>query len=179
MNSNENNSTKLETIDDLVTALSEGERTTYNHLMHSIKFSKNAFEKYSSWSDDCYTRNCIVDTEKFELILICWCKGHKTAIHDHGGEECWVKVIEGKFEETVYKKNELEELVLVRSTIAKQHDVTYMKDFMGFHRLENISKNRSMSLHLYAKPIRTCNMFDETSKTFVSTDLQYDTLSAK
>lgn len=179
MNSNENNSTKLETIDDLVTALSEGERTTYNHLMHSIKFSKNAFEKYSSWSDDCYTRNCIVDTEKFELILICWCKGHKTAIHDHGGEECWVKVIEGKFEETVYKKNELEELVLVRSTIAKQHDVTYMKDFMGFHRLENISKNRSMSLHLYAKPIRTCNMFNETSKTFVSTDLQYDTLSAK
>ena len=175
LNSNEPSSTTIQTIDDLVTALSEGERTTYNHIIHSIKFSKNAFEKYASWSDDCYTRNCIANNEKFELILICWCEGHRTAIHDHGGEECWVKVIDGEFKETVYKQNETEELTLVKSTIAKHHDVTYMKDFMGFHRLENVSKKRSMSLHLYAKPIRSCNMFDETSKTFVSKDLCYNT----
>ncbi len=177
MNFNEHNSTTLQTLDDLITALSEGERTTYNNIIHSIDFPTSVFEKYSSWSDDCYTRNCIVDNEKFELILICWCEGHETPIHDHGGEECWVKVIDGELKETIYRKNESEELTLIKSTISKSNEITYMKDFMGFHRLENIANKKSISLHLYAKPIRKCNVFDETSKTFVSKDLTYNTTS--
>ncbi|AUC84076.1 hypothetical protein CW731_01665 [Polaribacter sp. ALD11] len=177
MNSNEDNTTTPQALSDLITALSEGERTTYNHIIHSTKLNANAFEKYASWSNECYTRNCIVDNEKFELILICWCKGHRTSIHDHGGEECWVKVIEGEFKETIYKQDEVGKLIVFKSTISKPNDITYMKDFMGFHRLENISKKRSMSLHLYAKPIRKCNVFNEVSKTFVSKNLDYDTIA--
>lgn len=173
MNSNEPSSTTLQSLNDLITALSEGERTTYNHIIRSIKFQKNALEEYASWSNECYTRNCIVDNEKFELILICWCEGHRTPIHDHGGEECWVKVIEGEFKETIYKQNEAGELCIVKSLISKPNEITYMKDFMGFHRLENLSKKRSMSLHLYAKPIRKCRTFDEESKTFVNKNLTY------
>ena len=175
MNSNENIPITLQSLDELITALSEEERTKYNHIMHSIKLSADAFDDYCSWSDDCYTRNCIVDTEKFELILICWCEGHRTQIHDHGGEECWVKVIEGEFKEKIYKKNEEGELNMVKSSISKSNEVTYMKDFMGFHRLENLSNKRSMSLHLYAKPIRKCTIFDENLKTFVHKNLGYDT----
>jgi cysteine dioxygenase len=177
LNSNPTNIEKLQSLEELVTALSEGERTTYNHIMHSIKFPENAFDEHSSWSDECYTRNCIVDTEKFELILICWCEGHQTAIHDHGGEECWVKVLEGEFKETIYKQDDTGELKLVKTSISVANQVTYMKDFMGFHRLKNISKKRSMSLHLYAKPIRTCRMFEETLKTFIPKELSYDTIS--
>lgn len=175
MNSNEHTSTALQSIDELITALSEGERTTYNYIIHSLKFANNAFENYTNWSKECYTRNCIVDNDKFELILLCWEQGQFTPIHDHGGEECWVKVIDGEFKETIYKQNEDGVLNVVKSTIAKSNDVSYMKDFMGFHRLENISKKRSMSLHLYAKPIRNCNIFDENSETFVNTELSYDT----
>jgi cysteine dioxygenase len=175
LNSNKNISATLQSLDELITALSEEERSKYNQRIHSIKLSAGDFENYCSWSDDCYTRNCIVDTEKFELILICWCEGHRTQIHDHGGEECWVKVIEGELKETIYKKNKEGELNIVKSSISKANEVTYMKDFMGFHRLENLSKKRSMSLHLYAKPIRKCTIFDENSKTFENKDLSYDT----
>ena len=177
LNFNESTAKTLQTIDDLIKALSEGERTTYNHLIHSTEFKPNAFDTYASFSDDCYTRNSIIDTEKFELILICWCEGHRTAIHDHGGEECWVKVIKGEFKETIYKQDEAGDLNLVKSAISKANEITYMKDFMGFHRLENISNKKSMSLHLYAKPIRRCTIFNETSKTFVSRDLSYYTTS--
>lgn len=175
MNSNENTHIALQSIDDLITALSEEERTNYNHIIHSIKLPSSAFENYCSWSNECYTRNCIIDNEKFELILICWCEGHRTPIHDHGGEECWVKVIEGEFKETIYKQNEAGELNFVKSSISKSNEITYMKDFMGFHRLENLSNKRSISLHLYAKPIRKCKMFDEKSGTFMNKDLVYDT----
>jgi cysteine dioxygenase len=175
LDSNKDSTNTLQTLTDLTTALSEGERTTYNHIIHSIKLQVNDFEDYVSWSNECYTRNCIIDTEKYELILICWCEGHQTSIHDHGGEECWVKVIEGEFKETIYKQNEEGELTIVKSATSKSNEVTYMKDFMGFHRLENISSKKSMSLHLYAKPIRKCNVFDETSRTFVNKDLSYNT----
>ena len=74
------------------------------------------------------------------------------SIHDHGGEECWVKVIEGEFRENIYKEDEAGKLKIIKSAISKANEVTYMKDFMGFHSLENIANKRSMSLHLYAKP---------------------------
>ena len=175
MESKEKNTTILQSLNDLISTLSEGERTTYNHIIHSLQLEPNAFEKYANWSKDCYTRNCIADTEKFELILICWCAGHQTSIHDHGGEECWVKVIEGEFKETLYKQDEVGALKLTKTKFSKKNDVTYMKDFMGFHRLENSANKRSMSLHLYAKPIRSCNVFNEVSKTFVHKELDYDT----
>ena len=89
--------------------------------------------------------NCIVNTEKFELILLCWEQGQITPIHDHGGEECWVKVINGEFRETIYKVNKLGELNVIKTIISQVNEVTYMKDFMGFHSLENVSKKRSMS----------------------------------
>ena len=175
MESKEKNSTILQGLNDLISALSESERTTYNHIIHSLQLEPNAFEKYAYWSNECYTRNCIADTEKFELILICWCEGHQTSIHDHGGEECWVKVIEGEFKETVYKQDEMGALKLTKTKFSKKNEITYMKDFMGFHRLENNANKRSMSLHLYAKPIRSCNVFNEVSKTFVHKELDYDT----
>ena len=175
MESKEKSSTILQGLNDLISALSESERTTYNHIIHSLQLEPNAFEKYAYWSNDCYTRNCIADTEKFELILICWCAGHQTSIHDHGGEECWVKVIEGEFKETVYKQDKMGALKLTKTKFSKKNEITYMKDFMGFHRLENSANKRSMSLHLYAKPIRSCNVFNEVSKTFVHKELDYDT----
>ncbi len=175
MNFNDNTSLVLQSLDALILALSEEKTERFNAIIHSVELSIDDFKKYSSWSNDCYTRNCIIDNDKFELILICWCEGHQTPIHDHGGEECWVKVIEGEFKETIYKKDEVGELISVKSSISKANEVTYMKDFMGFHRLENIANKRSMSLHLYAKPIRNCNIFDEHSKTFVNKNMFYDT----
>jgi cysteine dioxygenase len=177
VNSKKDSTSELKTLNDLITALSEGERTTYNNIIHSIIFQENTFENYASWSNDCYTRNCIVNNDNFEIILICWCEGHVTPIHDHDGEECWVKVINGEFKETIYKEDDKGELNILKTSISKPNEVTYMKDFMGFHRLENVSNKRSMSLHLYAKPIRKCRIFDEKSKAFVNKDLGYDTIA--
>jgi cysteine dioxygenase len=144
--------------------------------MHSIKLLTSDLENYCSWSNKSYTRNCIIDNEKFELILLCWAPGQITPIHDHGGEECWVKFITGEFKEIIYQENDLGDLAIVKSGISKAGDISYMIDFMGCHTLENLSKKRSMSLHLYAKPIRTCNVYDKGSRKFVSKNLAYCTV---
>ena len=175
MNSNSENSRTLHSLDDLISALSEGERTTFNDIIRSIKIPSSAFETYCSWSKDLYTRNCIVNTEKFELILLCWEPGQITPIHDHGGEECWVSVIQGEFRETIYKVDAVGKLDTIDSIVSTTGNITYMIDFMGFHSLENLSNTRSMSLHLYAKPIRTCNAFDADLGKFVPKSMGYNT----
>jgi cysteine dioxygenase len=175
LNSNSENSRTLHSLDDLISALSEGERTTFNDIIRSIKIPSSAFEAYCSWSKDLYTRNCIINTEKFELILLCWEPGQITPIHDHGGEECWVKVVQGEFRETIYKVDAVGKLDTIDSMDSSVGEVTYMIDFMGFHSLENRSNTRSMSLHLYAKPIRTCNAFDAALGKFVPRSMSYNT----
>lgn len=176
MNSNEQ-PLIIDSVNELVTALSEGERATFTDIIHSINLPSSAFEPFCSWSNKSYTRNCIVENEKFELILLCWEKGQLTPIHDHGGEECWVKIIQGEFKETIYKLNETGELHTVKTSISKTGDTSYMIDFMGCHRLENKHNGRSMSLHLYAKPIKNCQLFDENSGKFVRKNLAYCTVS--
>lgn len=166
----------IQSLNEFVSALSEGERTKYNQIVRSTKLSKDEFDGIASWSDESYTRNCVAENEKYELILLCWEKGQITPIHDHGGEECWVNIVEGEFKETIYKEDTQGELVEVTTNYAKAGDCTYMIDFMGFHSLENLSDKRSMSLHLYAKPIRNCKVYDEGTQEFVSKDLVYDTI---
>ncbi|MFT4602079.1 MAG: cysteine dioxygenase [Arenicella sp.] len=167
----------ITSLSDLASTLSEGERTTYDNIIRSMTLPSDAFDSFCSWSDDGYTRNCIYDNEKFELILLCWEPGQLTPIHDHGGEECWVKVIKGEFRETIYQVDEADDLKAIKIATSKEGEITYMIDFMGFHRLENLSDTRSMSLHLYAKPIRSCKMFDEATGEFKRKKLVYNTVS--
>lgn len=175
MTSSEQNHTIIQSLDELVSSLSEGERTDFSDIIKRTNISAFDFESFDSWSDECYTRNCIVENEDFELILLCWEKGQSTPIHDHGGEECWVTVIQGEFRETIYQVDETGELNELKSRISVPGDISYMVDFMGCHRLENISQGRTMSLHLYANPIRSCQLFDEKTRTFVSKEMSYDT----
>ena len=179
MNSSETHHETYRSLDELITDLSEEDSINYSDIIHSMNLPKSAFEPFCSWSTESYTRNCIVENEKYELILLCWEKGQATPIHDHGGEECWVKVIHGEFRETIYKLDDHAALSEVKSTISKTGDISYMIDFMGYHRLENRSGSRAMSLHLYAKPIRTCKIFDEHSRKLVRKDLVYSTVSDK
>lgn len=167
---------KYKSVDELISALLKNERSEYGNILRTTEISINELNDYASWSDECYTRNCITENKYFELILICWCKGHQTPIHDHGGEECWVKVIDGKFKETIYKEIKNGELEVVKSMTSKSGAITYMKDFMGFHKLENISEGNSLTLHLYAKPIKNCRAFNETDKTFTKRLLRYNNI---
>lgn len=168
---------KFHSLNELISALKNEQSTKFHDILHSMEIPKSAFDIFCSWSESTYTRNCIFESERFELILICWQSNQKTPIHDHGGEECWVKVIDGEFKETVYKSNEVSEVNILKTNLFKVGDISYMIDFMGCHQLKNLSSHRALSLHLYAKPIRNCNIYDEQSKEFVQKKMSYHTVS--
>jgi len=176
LNSDKKTPSDIQSINELITALSECERKSYNEIARAINIPISEFKEFSSWSDECYTRNCIHEEEKYELILLCWESGQKTPIHDHGGEECWVRIVKGKLEERLYRMDEQREFDMLKSAISQKNEITYMTDFMGFHSLKNISQKRSMSLHLYANPIKSCNVYDESKRELVNREMTYTTV---
>lgn len=174
MESTKNIEKPIESLSDLIAILDEEERTKYTTILKSIQIPIAEFKKYATWSENSYTRNCIAENEDFELILICWNKEESTEIHDHGGEECWVYFVEGNFKENIFKEGETGKLKIIKKNKMRPGDISYMIDFMGYHNLENASSKRSMSLHLYAKPIKNCNVYNSKINKFVRKELCYD-----
>ena len=50
-----------------------------------------------------YTRNLIdAGNGKFNLMCLCWGEGHGSSIHDHADSHCFVKILRGDLQETMY-----------------------------------------------------------------------------
>ncbi len=164
-----------EHIHALIDVLSHSSKEDYTEILLSFNFQDIDFSEIENWKPHSYTRNCFYKDENFELILICWDKGQKTAIHNHNGEECWVYLLEGELEEDFYELDDSGQLEYKSSQILRPNEITKSEGHDGFHRLRNSSKSRALSLHVYAKPIAQSLTYDEDLDKFIDTKLSYDT----
>ena len=99
------------------------------------------------WTEETYTRICIESNDTYELVLICWNKDQKTAIHGHPGQKCWVSFVMGEFKECIYDTNDVNKLQ--EQNIVKPGDISFLEDEIGQHCLENVSGSLGMTLHIY------------------------------
>ncbi|WP_299337342.1 cysteine dioxygenase family protein [uncultured Psychroserpens sp.] len=162
-------------IQDLIDVLSKSSKEDYSILLRSFGLDGIDFQPVESWSSEKYTRNCIYRDDVFELILLCWEAGQETPIHGHDGEDCWVYMMKGELQEVYYTIDTQNYLREERSQRLAPKQISFMNDKIGFHKLKNVNQGRSISLHLYAKPIEHCRSFDDTSGRFIKTKLNYDT----
>lgn len=161
------------TIEKFTSALIEHPIKDFPEIIKNANLSMEELLSAASWEKGTYTRNCLARTEKFEIILLCWEVDAKTPIHDHGGEKCWVYQADGKLEEVRYNHivGELEESQRMNLTPG---NLTFMNDEMGYHTIENNSGARAMSLHIYASPIDSCNVYNANLESFRMKELSYD-----
>lgn len=169
--------TKIESLNDLLEVLPECSGKDYVDLVHDLHLYPEEFTGYSFWNKDFYTRNCIARSTKYELILLCWEPGQETPIHDHGGEECWVYMLQGHLGETRYRLSDNNEAAtVVQQSELEEGQFSYMNDNMGLHSLKNLSNGRSMSLHLYMNPINECHILDADTNTISTRQMHYHSI---
>lgn len=138
----------------------------YQNLAKHIKIEAKELGKYLHWDIAHYTRNCIRRTEEFELIALCWEAHQETPIHCHGGEECWVYMVDGELEESRFDEENFDsENEKVKMSLG-EYQISYMEDSQGYHSLSNLSDKRAISLHLYHKPINKCRVFNKEDQSF-------------
>ncbi len=150
----------ISTVDMLIAKLASCTGDEFVNLVNYLALNADDLSTYITWHDREYTRNCIVRTDAYELLLLCWEPGHATPVHCHGGEECWVVVIEGGLVENRYILDENNIPKLNQSVKVGSHDVSYMNDDIGLHSLHNETSQRAITLHLYMNPIDLCKIYN-------------------
>lgn len=102
------------------------------------------------------TRQVLFQNSLFELVLMTWGAGSSSPIHGHGGSQCYMHVLSGELSETRYRPFDSTPLHEAKLTGAS---VTHINDDACFHKLS--SATGAVSLHLYARPLHSMQVFDE------------------
>ena len=77
----------IESLNKLLEVLPQCEGEDYYKLAKHLSIPVEDLKPYAFWSHETYTRNCVVRTDKYELLLLCWQEGQETPIHCRNGEE--------------------------------------------------------------------------------------------
>ena len=104
-------------------------------------------------SDGGYTRARVARTEHFELLVLTWRPGQKSAAHDHGGSLCAFTVLGGAVRETRFAPSP-DGLVVARSEGELREGEILADTSSEIHALENAPDGELLvSLHVYAPPL--------------------------
>jgi len=135
-------------------------------LMQNYDGAAKDYAKYAHRVDEGqYTRNLICDSQYFTLMLLVWPPLITSPIHDHGGSECWMRVVSAQLEERFYEQPEEAESA-IRLRFQQRHranSVCFINDEQGLHAIHNPNeKEWAVSLHCYVPGYVSCNAyFDE------------------
>ena len=147
-------------------------------LIIKSKFSNKLLDKYSHFNKKTYTRNMIYKNSNFEVLLICWSAGQMAPIHGHEGEKCWFKIISGSLEIYNYKIETLKPLKL-----KKLEKITassgYLDGPADIHSINNCYKNPVTTLHIYAKPYDSCDVYDLKTNQIQRLKMNYYSIDGK
>ncbi|PCJ23047.1 MAG: cysteine dioxygenase [Flavobacteriales bacterium] len=170
---------EIKSLNGLIKKLKQSDAEDYVKLAKNMDIPISEFSKYMHWKDDGYTRNCIIRTEAFELILICWKKNDFTLIHGHNNQKCWVYQVDGNMTEIRYQIDNNGKFHETKRIDLTPRKLTYMHDSMGYHSLENSTKHNAMSLHLYLGPVESCQVFNKESNCFEEMELTFYSVEGK
>ncbi len=163
------------------------------NLCHDTDIDDASLARYVHWHDAYYTRNLIYRDDLFEVMAVCWQKGHKTPLHTHNGQLGWMMVSRGIAEVTNFKWkgcNASEgqnvegldclagasELDLGREnveTCGRGGHVNSIDRLRTIHQVAVIGAEPVVSVHIYSRPIDSCVAFDLENPRCYRRQLRY------
>ena len=135
-------------------------------LLTSYTACEDDWQRYAFFSGEHYTRNLVHSDELFELMVVCWSPDQESPIHNHAGSNCWMGVLKGEVEEVHFdppgdgippKQRQ--------SRVYQRGQVAFIRDEIALHLVRPAGDGPAASLHLYSKPIESCQLYcPETGK---------------
>lgn len=137
---------------------------------------------YAHFDPQVYTRNLVARREAFELLVLAWNAGQTSPIHNHSGQQCWMAVLEGDIEEVQFewpRGDVVEPLRATRTTHLSAGKVAYIDDDIALHLVRPGGGARGVSLHLYSRPIETCDVYDPTTGRVAPRTMAYYSIDGR
>ncbi|HQU83113.1 MAG TPA: cysteine dioxygenase family protein [Pyrinomonadaceae bacterium] len=125
-------------------------------------FTNEEFEPYRRFSEEKYMRNLVFRNDFVEILVLGWIPEQESLIHDHDGSHGVVRVFEGSIVETKFHWDE-------DMKIRKGEQLEATKGMMtsvgepDIHHLKNTSAQNSLTVHVYAPPLKRLHIFKEGS----------------
>jgi cysteine dioxygenase len=138
--------------------------------LRGVEVSREELRPYVGFKEGTYARHRVSLCEHAELLVLCWRPGQRTPIHDHAGSFGAVRVLEGFMWETLFEMDESEGLLYKSSREWTPGRVTGA-DIPDIHLLGNpdVSGTDLITLHLYAPPLTSLNVYRVGRKESTST----------
>ena len=147
-------------------------------LILKSQFSNKLLDKYSHFNKNIYTRNLIYKDSNFEVLLICWSAGQMAPIHGHEGEKCWFKILSGSLEIINYKIESIKPLRLKK--LEKINAPSgYLDGPADIHSISNSHNNPVKTLHVYAKPYDSCDIYNLKTNQIQRLKMSYYSINGK
>lgn len=132
----------------------------YFEVLQRMDISMEEFESYFTWSEERYTRSCLARTDDFELMLICWEEGQQTQIQDFGDAMAWIHPVCGSLKEERYLLSDNGTGLIKVSSLGIDTGEFSFVHKTGIHHYRNNYESRTVSLHLYVKPVTSRKIYD-------------------
>ena len=179
--------TTLHGIDDLVVALRElGEvlqPVRVAATLRGVRIDPRTLEPYFSWAPGRYTRNLVARDAAFELIAICWDRDARSAIHNHADSDCAFVLQRGTITCENYRAAWPDgsgkgrcDLRKASTRILHEGEIDMRSGHLSVHRVGS-AEGQAVTLHVYAKPIDACTVFEEDGSARVVRS-RYDSVPA-
>ena len=111
------------------------------------KYTGKDWKKYERLCDKNYNRKIVYHNNFFEIYILTWGLGQSSTIHDHPINGCWLKILKGNLQETIYN---LDMKPVLTRGVCPKNNALFMHNDIGYHMLENKTNNITTSLHVYS-----------------------------
>jgi cysteine dioxygenase len=175
---------------ELIASLRNIEPTQYRpdnigRMLAELRLEPREWSPYVLFEKGRYTRNLLYRNSDFEVLLLCWDTGASSPVHDHAGQQCWFTTLEGAFDIDEYRRisGGLQEgyariLQTGTTTSVRSGEPDYRYQGNDIHRVSIAGdQTRALSLHVYARPIAECLIYDCEGDRCMRRELRYDKIS--
>ena len=166
----------INTIKELEDVLKECNNKGFLDIIEAIDIPYSEFEKHFTWKEENYTRNSLIRTNDYELLVTCWESGQESPIHDYDSRDVWVHIIKGQLKEEKFIMNKEGELKRVSSVSLGNSDFSFLSGKLGLHRYINLSGDRSVCLVFFTQPLEKWNEYNPVSGEIIEKRVGYDNL---
>lgn len=137
------------------------EQRTVLAALKATRIDWSVMGRHMAFDGECYLRRRLFLNRSWEILMLCWLPGQKTAIHDHGASWGSTLVLMGELTERGYRApgGPLErktEATLAAGQVTVESQQT-------IHEVANHGAAPAVSLHLYSPPLRFLHSYDAST----------------
>ncbi|MGZ3445035.1 MAG: cysteine dioxygenase [Myxococcaceae bacterium] len=116
------------------------------------------------FSDQGYCRDILHRTAGWEVLLVGWLPGQRSAPHGHGESFGVTCLLEGALTEVVYRLAPGGQVMRAERHVHRAGSV-FREQPHTIHHVEHTGRSRTISLHLYAPPLERMEIYEGSTGT--------------